>query len=78
MCFAKSFPRKGTSSYLKEANFLVVRVGKRQHEIAIEQKESLRHADAFMRFLNRRHLVLGDVSLVMSGLVPPEGESEDA
>ena len=51
MSFDKSSPSEGTSSYLKEANFLVVRVGKRQHEIAIKEKESLGHADDLMRFL---------------------------
>jgi hypothetical protein len=41
MCFAGSSLSKGTSSYLKEIGFLMVRGGRRHHEIAIEEEESL-------------------------------------
>jgi len=52
------FPRKGTSSYLKEIAFLIVRVGKRHHEIAIEEEESLGCTDdlrCFLRTIESRH-----------------------
>jgi hypothetical protein len=41
---------RGTSSYREEVNFPVVTGEKRQHETAIEEKESLGHPHDMMRF----------------------------
>jgi hypothetical protein len=51
MSFDKSSPSEGTSSYLKEIGFLMVRGGRRHYEIAIEEEESLGRANDFMSFL---------------------------
>jgi hypothetical protein len=53
MLFGGHSPSRATISYLKEIAFLMVRHGRRHHEIAIEEKESLERGKAFMRLENQ-------------------------